>query len=140
MPLRRLVLRKQMYVATASSTDQDRACNIGISVDNSATSDEKSDMSDGDASMSCETGSDDDGIDSYRFNDDNHAHETALLVEDNGEWRKVDVYKHADREVADGVVLWFGADEYEGLGCTYSYRNRTIYDNDGERLPTKSLD
>ena len=50
------------------------------------------------------------------------------------------MYKHADREVADGVVLWFGADEYEGLGCTYSYRNRTIYDNDGERLPTKSLD
>ena len=54
------------------------------------------------------------------------------VQEEDGTWREAVLYpyKHGKE-----IVLWFGEEEYEGLGGGYRVVDGVIYDGDGEEIP-----
>ena len=63
--------------------------------------------------------------------------EVRQVQDESGSWRQALLYRSRDdRRV---VVLWYGGDEYEGIGSRYTYRGKVLRDGDGDLLPSKAV-
>ena len=62
------------------------------------------------------------------FVDKDHVAVKKLLVDDGGVWRDCTVFQN---KASRGFVIWFGGEEYEGLGGTYKFDDGVLKDDDG---------
>ena len=63
-----------------------------------------------------------------------NAGEVRRVTDEDGTQRQALLYHH---RIDGTVVLWFGGDEYEGIGAGYTYRGRILRDGDGETIPSR---
>ena len=54
------------------------------------------------------------------------------VKEENGKYRPVTMFRH--RIMRDRVVLNFGGGEFEGIGASYSFKNKILRDSDGDKI------
>ena len=59
-----------------------------------------------------------------------------VLDIDGNTWRAVSLFVHKEKK---NIVLWFGEEEFEGLGKGYRWRNDQLMDGDGDVIRTKVL-
>ena len=78
----------------------------------------------------------DDLVGPTTFVDKDHVAVKKLLVDDGGVWRDCTVFQN---KASRGFVIWFGGEEYEGLGGTYKFDDGVLKDDDGVVIDTKDL-
>lgn len=80
-------------------------------------------------------------LDASTFNDDDWQRVATADVEDDGKFYEYAIYEH---KTGGGHCLYFGEDEYEGVGedgaCgTHSFQNGLLLDSDGDVISARNV-